>query len=134
MMLVGRSWLDLAVVSVAVLGLITLMLVISASDRGRSRREIIHTTVMIWAAVAITLTVAWMLELRMGGALFDVHISPDPQVVTRTLTTSEAAILAVIMIVLLALYLTTILAVRRLLQPGDADAVRPLESTEDDPQ
>lgn len=131
-MLVGSNWLELAVVSVCVLGLITLMLVIRALDRGRERQEIVQTTVLIWAAVAITLTVAWLLEGRMGGAVFDVRIAPEPEVVTRLLTTSEIAILAAILVVLLALYVTTVLAVRRLLERREGDPDGPLEIREDE--
>lgn len=131
-MLAGKSWLDLAVVSVCVLGLVTLMLVIRASDRGRGRREIVQATVMVWAAVAITLTVAWLFELYAGGAIFDLQVLPELQVVARALTATEIAAIAVIMVVLLSLYLTTILTVRRLLEPREGDEPEPLQIREDD--
>jgi hypothetical protein len=131
-MLVDKSWLDLAVVSIFVLGIVTLMLVIRAADRGRARREILKTTVMVWAAVAITLTVAWLFELYAGGAVFDLQVTPEPRMVTRALTASEMTGMAVIMVVLLGLYLTTILAVKRLLEPREDDAADPMQVREDD--
>lgn len=124
-MIGGKDWLDLIVVSASLLGLVTLMLVISASSRGRNRGEIVRTAALIWASVAVTLTVAWLLEARTGGAVFDVQITPRPRVISRSLTPGQIAALVVVLVVLIALYVTAILAVRRLLESRDEANVRP---------
>ncbi|MEA3400800.1 MAG: hypothetical protein U9R79_06075 [Armatimonadota bacterium] len=116
-MIGGKSWLDLAVVAGAVMGFVTLMLVIQGRDRGRTNREIACTAALVCASVALTMALAWLLESRWGGPIFDVQMAPGPRVVTRSLTGIEAVALAAVMAVLIGLYITSILAVKRLLEP-----------------
>ncbi len=131
--MIGQTgWLELTVVAVMVLGLLTLMLFISARQRGRGAHEIVKTTVLVWAAVAITLTVAWLLEGRVGGPIFDLRVGPEPEVLTRPVTTSEAVALGAVLVVMLGLYVATIIAVRRLLGSSGDDVVNSKERPGDD--
>ncbi|MGC9320162.1 MAG: hypothetical protein ACP5KN_19170 [Armatimonadota bacterium] len=124
-MIGGKSWLDLAVVTAAVLGFVALMLFIQGRHRGRTNREIARTAGLLCGSVALTMVVAWLLEAHWGGPVFDVQMAPGPRVVTRSLTWGEGAALAAVMAVLVALYITSILAVRRLLQPAEGVRVAP---------
>lgn len=128
-MIGGKDWLDLIFVSVIALGVITLMLVIQAAQRGRTRAEILRAVAFVWGAVALTLAVAWLLEDRWGGSLIDVQVTPRPQLVTRPLSAAQSVILGLTLAVMLAAYIAVILAVRRLLEPGDGLTV----SDGDDP-
>ncbi|MFW5869173.1 MAG: hypothetical protein ACOCX2_15210 [Armatimonadota bacterium] len=123
-MTAGKDWLDLIVVTCAALGFITLMLAIQGAQHGRSRRQIVGTIALLWGAVALTLGLAWLLEDHWGGSLIDVQITPEPEVITRPVTSEQAVVLGLFGVVLLAAYITVILAVRRLMQPADRLMVR----------
>ncbi len=131
-MIGGKDWLDLAVVTAVSLGFISLMLVIKGAQAGRTKRQIVGTVGLVWGTVALTLAAAWLLEKYWGGPLFDVQIAPEPDVMTRTLTTAQAAALALMGAVLLGAYITVIVAVRRLMEPKDSLEVSEDSSTEGD--
>lgn len=133
--MIGRKdWLDLVFVSAVALAFLTLMLVIQALQHGRSRREIIRGVGVVWGAVAVTLLLAWLLEDHWGGSLIDVQIWPRPQVVTRPLTGAQMAVLGAMLAALLALYVTAILAVRKLIQSADGVRVLPGDEPDDEAQ
>ncbi|MGI5818977.1 MAG: hypothetical protein ACOX9R_12865 [Armatimonadota bacterium] len=118
-MIGGKDWLGLVIVSCVALGFVTLMIVIQAAQHGRTRGEILRGVGLVWGAVAVTLLLAWLLEDHWGGALIDIQVSPEPRVLTRSLTGSEAATLAVLVAALIGLYLTAIMTVKRLTLPVD---------------
>lgn len=118
-MIGGKDWADLAVVSAVALSVISLMLGIQGAQHGRSRRQIAGTIALIWGAVALTLVLAWQLEGHWGGALFDVQVAPEPELVSRSLSGSQAAVLGVVLVVTLASYIAAIMAVRRLTAHAD---------------
>ena len=124
-MIGGKSWLELAVVSAVALGFLTLMIVIQALQNGRSRSEIIRGVALVWGAVALTLTLAGLLQGHWGGAVIDVQVPPRPQVLTRSLSGTQAAVLGAMLVAIAGLYITAILAVRRLTQPADQLSVTP---------
>lgn len=123
-MIAGKDWVSLVIVTAVALGFITLMIVVQALQHGRSRGEIIRGVGVVWAAVAMTLLMAWLLEDYWGGAVIDVQVAPSPEVVTRPLTTAQIAILAVMLAAIVGLYITAILTVRKLAQPADGMSVR----------
>lgn len=123
-MIGGKSWLELATVSAVMLGFITLLLVIQARDRGRSRGEIVRTTALVWACVSLTIGLAWLLESRWGGALFDVQLGGGARVVTRSLGMEQALTLGGLLAAMVALYVVAVLSVRRLMERRDEDALQ----------
>ncbi len=133
-MIGGKDWADLAVVSAVALSVITLMLAIQGAQHGRSRRQIVGTIALIWGAVALTLVLAWQLEGRWGGPLFDLRVARDPELVTRPLSGSQAAVLGVVLTVTVASYIAVIVAVRRLTAathaPGDTLTVTPRDEAD----
>lgn len=133
-MIAGKDWLDLVVVAAAALGLLTLMLAIQGAQHGSSRRQIVGTIALMWGAVALTIALAWLLEGRWGGSLIEVQITPQPQVVTRPLSRVQTAVLAVMGAVMLAAYITVIVAVRRLMQPAEKLSVRPADDARGEPR
>ncbi len=130
-MIGGKDWLSLIVVSAVALGFITLMVVIQALQHERSRGEIIRGVGLIWGALGLTLLLAWLLEGYWGGAVIDVQIAPEPQVVTRSLTGAQTAILTVMLAALLALYVIAVLTVKRLVGASEELAVRPADRPPD---
>lgn len=118
-MIGGKNWLEVAVVTAVALGFVTLLLVIRAQDRGRAGREIVRTAVLVWSAAIVTLLLAWQLEIRLGGPVFDVNVGASPGVVARDLDTGQVVMLGAVLLVMVALYVVTILAVRRLIEPED---------------
>ncbi|MBD3292566.1 MAG: hypothetical protein GF393_06550 [Armatimonadia bacterium] len=118
-MIGGKDFLDLAVVCAVALGFVSLMIVIQALQHGRTRAEIVRGVGFLWGAVALTLVLAWLLEDHWGGSLIDVQVVPEPKVVTRSLTTTQGAVLAGMLAALLGLYIATILTIKRLTQPRD---------------
>jgi protein-S-isoprenylcysteine O-methyltransferase Ste14 len=131
-MIGGKDWLDLIVVSSIALGFVTLMIVIQALQHQRSREEIIRGVGLLWAAVALTMVLAWLLEDHWGGALIDVQVYPRPEVVTREITRMQAAILAGMLAAMLGLYIGAIMTVRRLTEPRDGMNVAQADGTDGD--
>ncbi len=129
-MMGGKSWLDLAVVAAAVMAFVTLLLFIQASGRGRSRAEIARTAGLLWAALALTVGLGWLLEARWGGAVFDIELRGGPRVMTRSLTWGQMVTLGVMLVGVVALYVTSLLAVRRLLAPEGRLEVRGVQDEE----
>lgn len=131
-MIGGKDWVSLVVVSAVALGFITLMIVIQALQHERTRGEIIRGVAFVWGAVALTLLLAWLLEDYWGGAVIDVQISPEPQVLTRSLTGAQTAILVAMLVALLGLFVGAILTVKRLTHPREDVRIRPVERHPDE--
>ncbi len=119
-MIGGKSVLELAVVTAGTLGFVTLLVGIQAKSRGRTRAEILRACGLVWGAVALTLGVAWLLDAWTGGGLFDVRLAGGARVVTGSLGRGRAAGVVALLIMLVALYVAAITAVRRLLAPDPA--------------
>ncbi|HCA45785.1 MAG TPA: hypothetical protein DEP45_00110 [Armatimonadetes bacterium] len=124
-MIGGKDWLELAVVLGIALGVLTLMVAIQGAQNARSRRQIVGTVALIWGTMALTLTLAWQLEEYWGGALIDVLTGPRPEIVTRSLTGGQAVALGLVLLVTLAGYVASALAVRRLTASTASEAPRP---------
>jgi len=130
-MIGGKDWVSLTLVSAVALGFITLMIVIQALQNERSRGEIIRGVAFVWGAVGVTLLLAWLLESYWGGAVIDVQITPEPQVLTRSLTGTQTAILVGMLAALLGLYVAAILTVKRLIHPAEGMRVWPIDEHPD---
>ncbi len=128
----GNGVLELVVVTVPVLGMVTLMLVIVARSRGRSRTEIVRACVMMWSAVTLTLGIAWLLEGWTAGGLFDVQLWGDVRMLTRSLGRGAAVGVVVLLLALVALYVATIVVVRRLLADNPAPSLTITPEAEDE--
>lgn len=120
----GSGILELVVVTVPVLGVVTLMLVIVARSRGRGRRQIIRACAMVWSAVALTLGIAWLLERWTGGGVFDLQLGGEVRMLTRSLGRGAAVGVVALLLALAALYVATITVVRRLLADNPASGLR----------
>ncbi len=119
-MIGGKSVLELAVVTAGALGFVTLLVVVQAKSRGRTRAEILRACGLVWGAVALTLGVAWLLDAWTGGGLFDVQLGGGARVVTGSLGRGRTAVVVALLAVLIGLYVAAITAVRRLLAPDPA--------------
>ena len=122
-MIGGKDWMELAVVLGIALVVLTLMVGIQGAQNGRSRRQSGATIALIWGTMVLTLVAAWQLEEHWGGTLIDVQTGPNPEIVTRSLSGGQAAVLGLVLVVTLAGYIASTVAVRRLTatQPEDPD-------------
>jgi len=130
-MIAGVNVLELVAVAGGALGFVTLLVVIQAGNRGRGRAEIIRGVGVLWAAVAGSLAAVIALKALLGG-LFDVQFSGGTRLLWRSLSSGQAAILAALVAVVIALYVLAFVAVRRLLAPARGIAVHPADLPEDD--
>lgn len=129
--MVGRNVLELVAVTVGAMGVVTLLVVIQASSHGRRRSEIVRAVGVLWLAIIGTLAAAVTLKTLVGG-VFDVQLTGGPMVVWYALSAGQAAIVIGLMVMVVALYVPAIVAVRRLLASPGGAAVHPADLLEDD--
>lgn len=109
----ARNWLNLLVVVLIALGLVSLMVVIRAGET--EARRVRRAVVLLWAAVLATVGGGWLLRRMLGGPLLDVNLFGSPELLVKALTPAELAALIAGVAVLVALYVTTLLALRGLM-------------------
>jgi len=109
----ARSWLGLLIVVLIAMALVSLMVSIRARERGRSRVR--RALALIWAAVLASVAAGWVLDRLVGGPVFEVNLFGAPELLTRSLTGPQLALLIVGLAAIAGLYVTAILSLRGLM-------------------
>lgn len=109
----ARSWLNLLVVVFVVLGLISLMVCLRAS--AADRRRLWWALALVWTAVLGTFAGGWAVRRLLGGPLLEVNLFGAPELLVKAPTPPELVALIAGLVLLVALYVLALLALRRLM-------------------
>ena len=109
----SHMWIGVAVVVLAIMVMLTVVLSIRtrAVELARVRRAL----TLIWASVLGSVGVGVLLHVWMGGPVFDLNFFGSPQLLMRSLTGIERIVAVVAFVIIVALYVNALLAVRSLL-------------------
>ena len=109
----SRIWIGLAVVVFAIMVMLTVLLTVRtrAVELARVRRAL----ALIWAAVLGSVGVGGLLHYWMGGPVFDLNFFGSPELLMRSLTGIERIVAVAALVIIVALYVTALLALRSLL-------------------
>jgi len=110
------------------LGLVSLMVAIRAG--AAEPRRVRRVLVLLWAAVLATIAGGWLLRRMLGGPLFELNLVGSPEMLVRALTPTELAAVVAGLLVLIALSVTALLALRGLMT--GLPAPEPEDDTEDE--
>lgn len=112
----GMRLPELVIVTVGALGLVSLLLFIQGSQRGRTRAEIVRALLTVWAAVAGMIAAGAGARFVLGE-VFEVQLTGGARLLWQSLGPAQIAILVGLLVVAVALYVVAYGAIRRLLAP-----------------